>query len=94
MNADVKLMLKIRWKRRKKNMSMLEFQYTPENLSVRTDTTKEKNQKLKLEHQVLKTIYAGPHARPPLVFFYMRQRKQQVGFLSLELLLSKQNPLF
>lgn len=36
MNADVKLMLKIRWYRRKKNMTMLEFQYTPENLSVRT----------------------------------------------------------
>lgn len=60
----------------------------------KNNTIKEKNQKLKLEHLVLKTIYAGPHARPPLVFFYMKQRKQQVGFLSLELLLSKQNPLF
>lgn len=48
MNADVKLMLKIRWNRRKKDLTMLEFQYTLENLSVRTNTIKEKKSKAKI----------------------------------------------
>lgn len=55
MNADVKLMLKIRWKRRKKNLTMLEFQYTLGNLSIKTNAINEKkNQKLQLENQVLR----------------------------------------
>lgn len=66
MNADVKLMLKTRQNRRKKNMPALEFQYTLEDLSTGTNAIREENLKLKLINQVLGQYMQ--HLMPPLVF--------------------------